>query len=255
MISFDDPEFPKLPKIKSIIEWKEWADTTKYKELKWLNTKREYYENGELSRTLFLGYKGDTTGLRMYKLNKDSTLKKDIWYNIFLKKWMEGDTYYYHKGEKLPFMSKDKDKYSCFYTYDKQGNIIGKRLSNNKNQNFAEYEYTYDTTGFIIQQIEFDFFDDQREVKSVFVYEYERNEAGQVIKKDVFYVPQHTNERVTKTDKKGNQKTTYYGFTAKTTSITETIYYNDKGERTKKIEYDRDNKPKFIWTYDYEYYK
>jgi hypothetical protein len=255
LTSFDDPDFPKIPKIKSIIEWREWADTTKYKEPKWLKSKREYYSNGELSNTLFFGSKGDTTDLRNYKLNKDSTLKKEIWYNKFLKKWMDGDTYHYNKGEKLPFMSKDNNKYKCFYTYNNQGKIIGKRRSDDKDENFAEYEYTYDSTGLIIQQVEFDFFGGQRDEKRVYVYEYERNEKGQVLKKETFFVPHHTKESVTKTDKQGNQKTTYYGFTAKTKTITETIYYNDKGERIKKIEYDRDDKPQFIWTYDYEYYK
>ncbi|MBK9733117.1 MAG: hypothetical protein IPO83_17835 [Chitinophagaceae bacterium] len=254
LASFDDPEFPKLPKIKSIIEWRAWADTTKYKEAKWMKSKREYYMNGELSTTLFFGSKGDTTDLRIYKLNKDSSLKMEIWYNKFLKKWMDGDTYYYNKGETLPFMSKDNDKYKCFYTYDNQGNIIGKRLSDDKDENFAEYEYTYDTTGLLIQQVEFDFFDGQRDMKRIYVYEYEKNETGQVLKMDAFFVPHHTNESVTRTDKQGNQKTTYYGFTAKAKTNTETIYYNDKGERTQKIEYDRDNKPQFIWTYDYAYY-
>ncbi len=84
---------------------------------------------------------------------------------------------------------------------------------------------------------------------------YEKNEAGQIIKKESYFVPTFTKESITKTDKHGNQKTTYNGFTAKTKTINETIYFNDKGERIKKIEYDRDDKPQFIWTYEYEYYK
>ena len=252
----DDPDFPALPKIKTITEWKEWADTAKYHEnKKWLKSRREYYPNGQLQQMLYVEYKGDTTALRVYKLNKDSTIKKDIWYNKFLKKWMDGDTYYYNKGEKLPYMTNDQNNYKCFYTYDKNGQLIGKLLKDDKKVSFAEYEYTYDTTGLMIQQIEYGFFDGQREEKRAYVYEYEKNNAGQVIKKEVFFVPHHTQESVTKTDKQGNQRTTYYGFTAKTKTVTETIYYNDKGERTKKIEYDRDNKPSIIWTYDYEYYK
>jgi len=47
-------------------------------------------------------------------------------------------------------------------------------------------------------------------------------------------VPHQTQESVAKTDKQGNQRTSYYGFTAKTKTVTETIYYNDKGELTKK---------------------
>lgn len=255
LTSFDDPDFPSLPKIKKVTEWREWADTIKYKEPKWLKSTREYYENGELKNMLYVEANGDTTALRIYKLDKDSILKKDIWYNKFLKKWMDGDTYYYNKNEKLPYMTKDNNKYKCYYTYDNKGNIIGKRLADDKNENFAEYEYIYDTTGLMIQQIEFDFFDGQRDEKRVYVYEYEKNAKGQIVKKETYFVPHHTKESVTKTDKQGNQKTTYYGFTANTKTITETIYYNDKGERTKKIEYDRDDKPQFIWTYEYEYYK
>ncbi|MBK8874630.1 MAG: hypothetical protein IPN13_12180 [Bacteroidetes bacterium] len=90
--------------------------------------------------------------------------------------------------------------------------------------------------------------------KRVYVYEYEKNNAGQVIKKK-FFCSHHTQESITKTDKQGNQRTTYYGFTAKTKTVTETIYYNDKCEQTKKIEYDRENRPSIIWTYDYEYLK
>ena len=60
---------------------------------------------------LYVEYKGDTTDLRVYKLNKDSTVKKEIWYNKFLKKWMDGDTYYYNKGKKLPYMTNDQNNY------------------------------------------------------------------------------------------------------------------------------------------------
>lgn len=256
LTSFDDSEFPSLPKIKSVREWREWADTTeKHDKIKWLKSERHYYPNGELQQTLYVEYKGDTTDLRIYKLNKDSTIKKEIWYNKFFKKWMDGDSYYYNKGVKLPYMSKDKNKYKCYYAYNSQGKIISKRLSNDKDENFAEYEYTFDTTGLMIQQIEFDFFGGQRDEKRIHVYEYERNEKGKVIKRETYFIPHQTKESVTKTDKLGNQKTTYYGFTSKTKTITEIIYYNDKGERTKKIEYDRYNKPQFIWTYDYEYFK
>ena len=252
----DDPDFPFLPKIKTITEWKEWADTTKYHESKkWLKSRREYYPNGQLQQMLYVEYNGDTTDLRVYKLNKDSTIKKDISYNKFLKKWVDGDTYYYKKGGKLPCMTNDQNNYKCYYTYDNKGQIIGKLLKDDEKKSFAEYQYIYDTTGLMVQQIEFDFFAGQREEKRDYVYEYKKNNNGQVIKKEVFFVPHHTQESVTKTDKQGNQRITYYGFTAKTKTIMETIYYKNKGERTKKIEYDRDDKPLFIWTYDYEYYK
>lgn len=255
LTSFGDPDFPSLPKIKKVTEWKEWVDTTKYNSLKWLKSIREYYENGELRNMLYVQVDGDTTALRIYKLSKDSLLKKDIWYNKFLKKWMDGNTYYYKKGKKLPYMTKDNNKYKCYYTYDNQGHIIGERLADDKDKNFAEYEYTYDTTGLMVQQIEYDFFDGQRNKKRVYVCEYEKNKKGQVIKKEIYFVPHHTKESITKTDKQGNPKTTYYGFTAKTKTIIATVYYNERGERTKKIEYDRDHKPQSIWTYEYEYYK
>lgn len=252
----DDPDFIPSPNIKTVTEWKEWADTSKYHESKkWLKSKREYYPNGQMKQLLYVEYNGDTTSLRVYKLNEDSTIENYIWYNNNLKKWMDGDTYYYNKGEKLPYMTKNQNNYYCFYTYKSNGQLIGKLLKDDKKASFAEYEYTYDTSGLMIQQIEYDFFDGQREEKRAYVYEYEKNNAGQVIKKDVFFIPHHTQESVTKTDKQGNQRTTYYGFTASTKTVIETIYYNNKGERTKKIEYDRENKPSIIWTYDYEYYK
>lgn len=253
--SFDDADFPALPRIRSVTEWRAWADTIKYHEPKWLKSKREYYTNGELKSMLYVEANGDTVNLRLYKLDNDSLLKKDIWYNKYLKKWMDGDTYYYNKGEKLPYMTKDKDKYKCYYTYDPQGRITGKRLVNDKDENFAEYEFTYDSAGLMIRQIEFDFFGGERDEKRCYIYEYNKNEKGEVIKKETFFVPDHTQESVTKQDKQGNQKTTYYGFTAKTKTLMETVYYNDRGERTKKIEYDRENNPQFIWTYNYEYYK
>ncbi|MBN2728552.1 MAG: hypothetical protein JXR53_04945 [Bacteroidales bacterium] len=252
----DDPDFIPSPNIKTVTEWREWADTTKYHESKkWLKSRREYFPNGQIKQLLYVEYNGDTTSLRVYKLNEDSTIENYIWYNNNLKKWMDGDTYYYNKGEKLPYMTKNQNNYYCFYTYNSNRQLIGKLLKDDKKTSFAEFEYTYDITGLMIQQIEYDFFDGQREEKRAYIYEYEKNNAGQVIKKDVFFVPHHTQESVTKTDKQGNQRTTYYGFTASTKTIMETIYYNKKGERTKKIEYDRENKPSIIWTYDYEYYK
>lgn len=251
-----DPGFPALPKIKTVTEWREWADTTTYHESKkWLKSRREYYPNGQLRQSLYVESDGDTTDLRVYKLNKDSTVKKEVWYNKFFKKWMNGETYYYIKGEKQPYMSNDPNNYTCYYTYDNKGQLIGKLLKDDRRQSFAEYEYTYDSTGLIIQQIDYGFFDGQREEKRAYVYEYEKNNGGQVIKKEVFFVPHHTLESVTKTDRQGNKRTTYYGFTAKEKKIVETIFYNEKGERSKKIEYDRDDKPQFIWTYYYEYYK
>ncbi len=126
----DDPDFPSLPKIKTITEWREWADTSKnHERKKWLKSRREYYPNGQLQQRLYVEYEGDTTDLRVYKLNKNSTIKKDIWYNKYLKKWMDGDTYYYNKGEQLPYMTNDQNNYKCYYTYDNHGNIIGKRLT------------------------------------------------------------------------------------------------------------------------------
>lgn len=252
----DAQDFPALPKIKTITEWKEWADTSIFHESKkWLKSKMEYYPNGQLQKTLHVQYNGDTTNLRVYKLNRDSTIEKEVSYNPFQKEWRDYQTYYYNRGEIQPYMTISQDNYKCYFKYDVKGQLIGKLFKDNDGNDFAEYEYTYDTNGLMVQQIEYDFFDGQREEKRVYVYEYEKNDAEQVIKEEVFFVPNHTQESVTKTDKQGNQRTTFYGFTAKTKTVMETIYYNCKGERTKKIEYDRDNKPLIIWTYDYEYYK
>jgi hypothetical protein len=106
----------------------------------------------------------------------------------------------------------------------------------------------------MIKQTEFDFFGGKRDVKRNYVYEYEKDSNGIVIRKENFFVPHTTEQSITKTDNQGNQKTTFYGFTAKEKKMMEIIFYNSKGERIKKIEYDRENKPQFIWTYDYEYY-
>jgi hypothetical protein len=253
--SFDDTDLPILPGIKSITEWKEWADTNKCNSPKWIKSKREYYSNGELSGILYLGLKGDTTTLRTYILNKDSTLKKEKSYNIFLHKWMPEDSYYYNKGEKHPYMSKDNNNNKCYYNYNNQWKMIAKRFSGDKGENYAEYEYTYDSSGLMVQQIEFDCLGGQRDERRIYVYEYEKNNKGQVIKKETFLVPHTTKESITKTDKFGNQKISYYGFTTKEKALTETVLYNIKGERTKKIEYDSNGKPQFIRTYDYAYYQ
>lgn len=255
LTGFDDPDFPSLPKLKSVTEWREWADTSEnHEKSKWLKSKREYFPNGELRQVLYVEYNGDTTGLTQYKLNRKSRIKKDIWYNRFLNKWMQGDRYYYKKGETQPYMTKDQDKYRCFYNYDLQKRIRSRRLVDSKRKAFVEYEFMYDSTGLMNQQIEYDFFDDQRDVKRVYVYEYEKDDQGRVIKKESYFVPHTNKESVTKTDKQGNQRTTYYGFTAKDKTLMETVFYNEKGERIRKIEYDRDNRPQFISTYHYEYF-
>lgn len=255
----EDPDFYALPKIKTIVEWEEWASTSEfYTPEKWLKSRREYYPNGEFKQTFSVGYNNDTIALQIYELNEDSTIKKEIWYNKFLKKWMDGDTYYYNKGETKPYMKNNPNEINSFkwhYTYNNRKQLINRLLKDDWNENFTEFEYTYDTTGLLIQQIEYGFFDNQREEKTKHVYEYEKDNAGRVIKKQVFYVPHHTKEIVTKTDKEGNQMTTYYGFASKEKVNTETIYYNDTGEQIKKVKYDRQGIPSTIGTYEYEYYK
>jgi hypothetical protein len=250
-----DLGFPPLPKIKAITEWRQWADSSQHENKEpWLKSKREYYPNGELKQSLYVELDGDTTDLRKYELNKDSLTKQEVWYNKYLHKWIKSDYYHYEKGTRVPSYSIDEDKYRVNYTYNQDNQLIDQVLLDDKHKRFAEYEYMYDTTGLLIQKIEYDFFDDKRDLKRIYAYIYARKENGKVWKMDSYFVPFTNEESVTKTDKKGNVKTTYYGFTAKEKSILETIYYNDKGERTQKVEYDREDKPEFIWTYDYEYY-
>ena len=185
----DDPDFPQLPKIKTITEWKEWADTSQYHESKkWLKSRREYYPNGEIQRKLYVGYEGDTTDLRIYNLNKDSTIDKEIWYNKFLNEWIEGNNYFYYDGEKHPYMTSNQDNYKCHYSYDINGRLAGKLFKEDNNISFAEHEYNYDANGLLVGQIEYDFFNEQREVTNVYVYSYEKNSTGQVIKKEMFLV-------------------------------------------------------------------
>jgi hypothetical protein len=252
----EEIDFPYIKDLKSVTEWRQWADTTKPHDSKrWLKSQRVYYPTGQLKTILYVEFNGDTTSLREYSLNKNGTIDKDIWYNRFLKKWMRGDEYFYKKKETLPYMYKDKNNYKCFLAYDAGKRLISKKHVDDNNESFAAYEYTYDTAGLMIQQIEYDFFDGERQVRRIYVYEYEKNHRGQVTKKETYFVPSHESDEEVRTDKKGNQMITYYGFTAKEKTLTETIYLNEKGERMKKIEYDRKGNPEFIWTYDYEYYK
>ncbi|MES2765823.1 MAG: hypothetical protein V4642_08145 [Bacteroidota bacterium] len=248
--------FPPLPKIKSVTEWRQSVDTTYINErAKWLKSQRLYYPNGKLQQTLYVEYNGDTTDLRIYKLTKDSLVKEEIWYNSFSKKWMNDDKYYYNKGEKLPVYTADEDGYTTYYRYNPSGQIINKRLSDDMKQNFGEHEYIYDTNNLLIQHTEYDFFGGKKEKKNVYVYEYEMNENGQMIKRNAYFIPHTAKEPTNKTDNQGNQKTTYYPLHTKTKKITETIFYKDNGERVKKIEYDRRSQPQIISTYDYEYYQ
>ncbi|MBX3163480.1 MAG: hypothetical protein KF900_03295 [Bacteroidetes bacterium] len=252
----DDFDFPHLTNLKSVKEYKQWADTTKTHEKdKWLKSHRVYYPTGQIKQVLYIEYNGDTTSLRQYSLNKNGTVDKDIWYNRFLKKWMKGDEYVYRKNEQLPYMYKDKNNYKCYFIYDANGKLLNKKHSDNKNEDFAEYEFFYDTIGLLMQQIEYGFFGGEKHIKRVYVYEYEKDQDNKVIKRETFFVPSHKSDVEIRTDKKGNQMTTYYGFTAKDKTLTETIYFNTKGERTKKIEYDRQGQPQFVWTYEYEYYE
>lgn len=256
LTGFDDIDFQPLPKIKVIKEWREWADKSKSHESdKWLKSKREYYTNGNLKSRLFLDYKGDTTGMTIYELGKDSLIVKETWYNTVLKKWMKGDKYKYEKGDLLPYLTESKDGYKCFYKYDKDWNIIERRHIDDKNLDFGTFEFIYDSTGLLIQEIEYDFFGSEKFIKRQYVYEYEKDSFGKVIKQDKYFVPSSDKETEIKTNDKGEQMTIYRGYTAKMKSIIETLYFNQLGERVKMIEYDRDDKPQFIRTYEYEYYK
>lgn len=255
LTSFDDPDFPPLPEIKSVTEYKEWADKTEtHEKEKWLKSKRDYFQNGQLQSKLYVEYNGDTTSLTVYELNRDSLIIKDTWYNRFLKKWMKGKKYTYDKGMTLPSMTETKGNYKCFYKYNDDFQIIEIRHVDNKDKDFGTYQFTFDSSGLMIQQVEFDFFGTTKYVKRVYVYEYEKNENGQVIKQETFFVPTTDKDKEVRTNEKGEQMVTYYGFTAKTKTLMETVHLNEKGERTKKETYDREGNVQFIWTYKYEYY-
>jgi len=59
---------------------------------------------------------------------------------------MDGDKYYYNKGEKLPYMTNNQNDYKYYNIYDKKGRLIGKLLKNDNKVSFTEYEYSYGTT-------------------------------------------------------------------------------------------------------------
>ncbi|MCB0855342.1 MAG: hypothetical protein KDD63_24130, partial [Bacteroidetes bacterium] len=221
---------------------------------KWLKSKRGYYPNGQLQSKLYVEYNGDTTSLTVYELNKDSLIIKDTWYNRFLKKWMKGKKYSYDKGMSLPSMTETRDHYKCYYKYNDELKIIERRHVDNNNQDFGTYQFSFDSTGLMIQQVEFDFFGATKYVKRVYVYEYEKNDKGQVIKQETFFVPTTDQEKEVMTNEKGEQMIIYYGFAARTRTLTDTVFLNEKGERTRKETYDREGNVQFIWTYKYEYY-
>jgi hypothetical protein len=144
--------------------------------------------------------------------------------------------------------------YKNYFLYDKQGRIIDKRQTRDDDESYRAYTYTYDSTGLMVMQIEYDYFDGKRDESRRYVYEYEKDTNGNLIKKNILFVQNPQEESNSKTDKEGNVKTTYYPSHTKNKSIMETIFYNAKGEMIKKIEYDRKDKPSFIRTYLYEYY-
>jgi hypothetical protein len=255
LTSFDDIEFPPLSKIKSVTEYKEWADKSEtHEKEKWLKSTRDYYPNGKLKRKLYVEYNGDTTSLIAYELNKDSLIIKDTWYNRFSKKWKKGDTYSYDFGETSPSMTKDQGDYKCYYKYDEHQRIIERRHVDNNDKDFGTYQFSFDSDGLMVQQVEFEFFGTTKFVKRVYVYEYVKNEKGRIIKQQTFFIPTNTKEKEERTNEKGEQLIVYYGYTAKTKTLTETVFFNENNERIKKETYDREGNPQFIWTYKYEYY-
>ena len=244
-----------LPKVKRVDEYREWADKSENHEVgKWLKSQTEYYPNGKLKSQLFLDSEGDTINMRKYTLGKDSIIVSDIWYNRILKKWMKGDIYKYEKGQTQPYLTESKDGYQCFYQYDKEGNRIEKRHVDDRGSDFGTYEYTYDSVGWMVQEVEYDFFGSERYIKRRYIYVYERDAQGKVSRQDKYFVPVSEKETETKVNDLGEQMTIYRGFSAKTKALMESVFFNPEGERTKLIEYDREDKPSFIRTYVYTYY-
>ncbi len=248
-----DPDFPPLRGVKTMYEWKQWADTEEYDNSRWLKSRRHYYPNGELQETFYVEAEGDTTELREYTLSTDSLVIRDRWYNDILDTWMDGYTYYYRDRSRQPYKTQDPDGWSCHYTYDNGGRVTRKILEDTEKNRFAEYEYTFDSSGWLTQTIEYDFFGDTRDISRIYVYTYERTAEG--YRCDQFFNPHTTEEHVTRTNDQGETQVMYYGFNPKTSSLLESVFFNTAGERVKKIEYDRREKPQFIWTYEFKYYK
>ncbi|QIX63338.1 hypothetical protein HER32_20035 [Hymenobacter sp. BT18] len=254
LTGFSTPK-PALRKTKSVTTWKAWADTTTQGRAKWMVVKCEFYPNGELKRKLSLGYEGDTVGLSVYKLNRDSTLQAETWYNKYLKKWMPGSSYIYRRGEKRPFMVKERFDYASYCTYDAQGKEVAHRIVNERKEPIYDYEYQYDASGWLIRSSMFRFFNGERDDEQREIWEYTKNEKGQVIQADVFAVNTLPLGPTVKTDKNGNKKITYSSTGANTKSLLRTEYYNQRKELTKTVEYDLEAKPQFAKTYEYEYYQ
>jgi hypothetical protein len=254
-VGFYSPKFT-LPKIKTLRVWKAWADTMKYPEHKWLVTQNEFYPNGEQKRKFSLEYQTkDTLGLMRFVLGKDSTLYKVFSYNKYTKKWQQTAQYFYHPGQKHPYLANTQFGYKTRYSYDAQGREISSQLINDHNEIFHEYVTSYDASGLVTQESEFRYFNGHRDDESRKIYEYVKDAQGRVLQKEAFYVPATGPEPTIEVNKQGTQKITYHGSATMEKKRIETVYYNQKGELIKTVEYDLDGKPQFIWTYEYEYYR
>lgn len=255
LVGFCPPEF-SLSKIKKLRIWRAWADTTSYREPKWLVTQSVFYPNGEEKRRFSLEYQTrDTIELRIFTLNKDSTPHKEFSYNRFIKKWQQTAYYLYRPGQKHPYSANTQFGYKRQYTYDAKGRETNVLLINDHDQPFHEYVTIYDVSGLVVQESEFRYFNGHRDDEFRKVYEYVKDAQGRVLQKESFYVPIDGPEPTVEVDKQGTQKITYHGSTTMQKSRLETVYYNQKGELVKTVEYDLDGKPQFIWTYEYEYYR
>jgi hypothetical protein len=167
---------------------------------------------------------------------------------------MKGDSYVYEKYSKLLSRTQNRDGYICFYSYDNQGNLMERKFMD-KQRAFGDNKYTYDSQNRLLMQTEYDYFDGQPQESQKYIFEYSKDTLSKELKVDMYFIPQTTENEITKTDRKGNQQTRLFTFTAKTKTLEETVVYNSKMERVRKIEYGRNGKPSFIWTYEYTYEK
>jgi hypothetical protein len=81
--SFDDFDVIPLHNIKSITEWREYADKSIAKDTnKWLTCKRDYYPNGVIQQLLYAESNKDTFSLYRFILNNDSSIKNELIYKF-----------------------------------------------------------------------------------------------------------------------------------------------------------------------------
>ncbi len=252
---FTDPEFPVLPRLKSVLEYKEWANTNgNYEKSKWLKTKTEYYLNGMIKSELHLNSKGDSTALIIHNLNKDSFIFEDENYKKSMATKLREETYFYKNNQNLPYMVRiGGGNYKYYYTYDSDQRIIEMKYIAKKYDNYETTTYTYDTSGLLIHQYKNIFLGT---INTIYEYEYRytKNENNIIVKREMFSVPRISIKKEILINEKGEQISKYFADPIADKVCFETIFFNEKGERLKKETYNEKGNVDFIYTYVYQYY-